>query len=723
MSIRKAVHAILPFSLLVGVVSFSFATPKHSISENTVINKTMERYVADGEEPTPLDSSTLKVKLLSSSISKTSQTFNISFSTGGVGWYNGLKKTVLVSSEDPEFEEYYNEFNRKTEEEKNAMLEEEGFEPRMFDAYLYSIYITKSDIVIPKQLWRGGEFDTNKTITVTNVDPETSEETTETIENPNYGKWKNGWFCLTPTSINNPVATTWNKSKVKNIYIPSTITTISENAFEGIPDTVKIYVEYPEDEIPVDFAEGWYHDAQVEYGYNYEEEFGYDEEVKSLAYQNAILPQFQVDFGNPDVNFYIGCYPEEGEQHPLKAKYKLLGSDEVKEYTFEKNNQSSENDVVGEGLIAYTTVLSGNIPIEEGEEVDPDSLELSGIYSAKEETITETVTDPETSEEKEVSKTILIPDFSKEYCTLASKAYGNPTRIDDFVDLKYVGASTFAGFTNIRMTVDITNYDIYSALKPSFYKQYEEELTTKKYSIRYRITNLANVDFYAVYKNKEVVVNVVSPVSQTILSKPSGNLISFLIRNDAFGPDFMTNELQSFAFKSLNVTIDILSDEGKPIARSNATSRFNNVIVKPFTQNGLMCFDINLLLILESLGYIAIFAAVTIILYFYWKNKYKNDEFRRMNNKSYIKKSILALLGSLVVLLEATFIVLRTTIFTDSIVVFNPTDVFIIVLGIASILILGYFARYVYVSIKASNERRRSIKLKLDEDVLDDGTN
>ena len=316
-----------------------------------------------------------------------------------------------------------------------------------------------------------------------------------------------------------------------------------------------------------------------------------------------------------------------------------------------------------------------------------------------------------------------MPDYEKEYFIKASQAYGNATLIEDFVSCKYSGVATFMGYTSIKMLASITNYDTYSVLKPSFYHQYEKEITSKKYHIRYRFTGLANVDFNAVYDNKETTVNVISPISQAILNKTENNPVSFLVKNDAFGEGFSTKKLQSFAFKSLYVTIDIISEEGKPIARSNKTTRFANVYIMPYSADGFAYFDIDAFLIIESVAFIAIYATATVILYFYLKNKYKNDEFRRMRPKSYIKKSILSLVGSLIVLLEATFIVLRTGPFADSVVVFNPTDVFIIVLGVASILIIGYFGLYVYKSVKAANERRRAIKLKLDEDVADDGTN
>ena len=142
----------------------------------------------------------------------------------------------------------------------------------------------------------------------------------------------------------------------------------------------------------------------------------------------------------------------------------------------------------------------------------------------------------------------------------------------------------------------------------------------------------------------------------------------------------------------------------------------------PYTEKANL-FDINAFLIILLIAYIVIFVGTTIGLYFYLKNKYKNDEFRRMKNKSYFTKAALFLFGSLVVLFDLVFIVLRASALNNAIVVYNPADAYIIVLSVMSVVIIGYFIKYMVGVIKTNKERRRIIKLKLNEDVDDDGTN
>ena len=130
-----------------------------------------------------------------------------------------------------------------------------------------------------------------------------------------------------------------------------------------------------------------------------------------------------------------------------------------------------------------------------------------------------------------------------------------------------------------------------------------------------------------------------------------------------------------------------------------------------------------LFLVLEALIFVVLFAAGTVGLFLYRKAKYKNDEFLRVNPKKFFIRAAIALVCSYIVLLAVSAIVLRTGLFANAVVVYNPLDAFIIIFGILSILVIGYFGKYLVGAIKARNERNRVRRLKLDEDVPDDGTN
>ena len=73
--------------------------------------------------------------------------------------------------------------------------------------------------------------------------------------------------------------------------------------------------------------------------------------------------------------------------------------------------------------------------------------------------------------------------------------------------------------------------------------------------------------------------------------------------------------------------------------------------------------------------------------------------------------------------LAILFIIIRATGFKNTVVTYNPADPFVIIFAIAGIIAFGYFVVVMVKTIKSEKERRKHIRLRLDEDVDDDGTN
>ena len=79
-------------------------------------------------------------------------------------------------------------------------------------------------------------------------------------------------------------------------------------------------------------------------------------------------------------------------------------------------------------------------------------------------------------------------------------------------------------------------------------------------------------------------------------------------------------------------------------------------------------------------------------------------------------------MGFLVIAAAIVFILMRVSGFANTIVAFNPTDPILIVFAVAGMIIGGYFIVLLVKAIKVEKERRKAIRLKLNEDVEDDGT-
>jgi uncharacterized membrane protein len=126
-------------------------------------------------------------------------------------------------------------------------------------------------------------------------------------------------------------------------------------------------------------------------------------------------------------------------------------------------------------------------------------------------------------------------------------------------------------------------------------------------------------------------------------------------------------------------------------------------------------------MIFVLLGVAVLYTGGTIGLYFYQKNKYKNDEFNRVNTKKFVRSALIA--GSFILLWTAEILVLvgRGTAFKNSLIVFNPLDVFIVVLSIILIIFTGYYIKFAIGKFKDNKAKRESARLKLSESVSDDG--
>ena len=165
------------------------------------------------------------------------------------------------------------------------------------------------------------------------------------------------------------------------------------------------------------------------------------------------------------------------------------------------------------------------------------------------------------------------------------------------------------------------------------------------------------------------------------------------------------------------------SDSGSKamLAKSQASYKFAYLTV--IDNQKVSVFNWNIFLIIFLVAYVVLFAVGAFVLYKYKKEKYKNDEFKRVNDKKYLKSSILYGLGFMVIAYAIIFIFMRASGFANTIVAFNPTDPLLIAFAIAGMIIGGYFIVLAIKAIKTENERKKAIRLKLNEDVEDDGTN
>ena len=672
----EATHMVKKFVLpcLLGLISlFSLSSFNASVAKNDTKTASLNQpRLLDRKAAAPdysgeveIPDGNLMVSATSSTKTSMGQSFTFMFSTGGQGWCDATS-SYLLAPDDAGFDEYLKDFNTKTAEEREAITEayEKGeYEPVHFNSYVYSLNATASvtDIVIPRSLTRNHIFNLDVTRLGINVVPD--------------------WTGIT------------------SITIPQEVTEIYSESFQNIPEGMVFNVE-PAAKLE-GWAADWNHGATVNYGATF-----------PAAKAEPLSKAGASKYGDETQNFIIGWYPKTGEQKPLTLEYKVSvngGAAETRYFDFAPTSANSLFECVGRQVNDYTKSLYCDIPLAEGEEIDFSSTVLHNIYRAK--TVGETA--------------ITEPELSQAYSVEPKQGFSRAYDINDFIKCSFTGLSTFSGFSAIDLNVDISEANIYEHLKSNYYNTHLNDIKSGKLKIRYRLTSLTLCSFRITYRDGSADVQkdvkIVTPVAQFKLEQQKGNRVSFLFKNSDIATNFSADKIKAVSFVGLYVTLDLLAQKG-PIARSNVITRFGYHSIMPYTEKASL-FDINAFLIILLIAYIAIFVGTTIGLYFYLKNKYKNDEFRRMKNKSYFTKAALFLFGSLVVLFDLVFIVLRASALNNAIVVYNPADAYIIVLSVMSVVIIGYFIKYMVGVIKTNKERRRIIKLKLNEDVDDDGTN
>ena len=514
-----------------------------------------------------------------------------------------------------------------------------------------------------------------------------------------------------------------NGTRVDAIYIPKTILTVETGAFSNVPaeingETYKLDLYFEAKEEEITFQDGWKTGAvdsiiaHFEYEYPSKKarevvyspsakEFGETKEV-ILGYKGGVVDDKQI--------------PESLFSYEYKVK-KADGSVVFRHGSFQVKDANNPYDAISSGSTTFTTSLS--LDVEKGEEFDVDSLWFYNIHP-----LLTTEVDNEQ---------IYYPDVNTTYKLKATKT----TKIYDItkiIDYKFKSISVFGDYTSIHVNIDRVflgedKHTFYQELREKDFKTYEKQIASGKYIVRYKITNVNNSSLVFEYLNKDNVLttvtkNIYSPVPYILINKDKGNDASFLIRDSKIADDFSIDKMRSLRIDNMSITMELYNtDTGTSVSSgTKLTPVFGYIYLMEKSAVGPKTFNVASFLIFSTLIIGLVYCACTVGLYFYLKNKYKNDEFRRMKTKPYVIKSLIGLLGVVVVTVAIETVLFRIFKISCSYAVYNPLDPFIIGFGIAGLIVMGYFIYFLVMFVRNEKKRKEAIRLKLNEDVDDDGT-
>lgn len=678
----KFASLFTPLALFVtALASVGFTSASSmALAESDAGAATTSEAVSIPENETLLDSNELHISITSSSTTEKSHSIGARFSSSIQTFQNRTQeKNLYFSIEDETYDSDTGLSSPVYDDDGTTLI------GPVYNASCYAMFNTSknfSDVVIPSTITRDKGFILDITSISTGCAP------------TNAG-----------TADRDKAYT-----NVTSIIIPNTITTVHKDAFTEVPDEVTIKCEATKR--PDGWDEEWTDAKNIEWGYTLS-----TSDAKRLNQTGGSIKSFA-----SDSTYIIGShYEEEPYYQPLLATYSIVD---------ESGATVSENNVIEVPLTstntAYDSVGGTNssmsvtfdIEKEKGQRIDASSIVFHNIYLATRASFSD-------------GAERIAPDLTEAFYGIPTISYSDELDITDLISFRTSMVSTYVGYLDINLSVDKVLYDgdelVYEKLMPSVYSENKNNIASGTHYVRYLFNSLNQTYYRITYKSgAELVttsVKISSPVDHLILTHDSGNYAGFSVKMSDIADDFSYESIVSVELIGLRIKLDIYnSDTAKSVNKSDFSRRFG-VIDLYEADTGVSYTSVETMVGMWIGIYAALFIAGAAAYYFYCKNRFKNDEFRRVDDKKFVIAAAKNLVGFGLIALAVLYNVARWCIMNTSVVAFNPVDAYLIVFTVAGAIFLGFFIKGLVNSIKDGMKRRKDAKLHLDQDVAEDGTN
>lgn len=656
---------------------------------------------------------------------------------------NNINESLIAKDEDGN--PILDENGMYTFVDKDGVVHDYSFKIPVYEAYVYRLEPSdlQSEIVIPNYVNRSDRYILNITEIGSNVF--------------NHFTKKDG---STQSYLKN----------IKNIYIGSHATTIHDDAFKAITDDkTDVNINIIGEQSSYTLGENWSGNGNVNFSYNlsedtildsktkaqvqkiydtslvsdddgnllYYDEYGrritsdgvyvdsdgnpiLDEDGQPTVYDGAALTlekcrSIKIAFNTPKQFVASSSFVFGAKDRPmvLEYSYTTKNGETVKAF-YEFVTDTVEGVGNAAGVPSVTKYV--DIRIGEGEEINSDSLIVRNIF-------------------KDGAGEGLDADTSleSEFKCAPEKLYRSELSIDQFINVHDQKIRKFGEYTSFSFVADKVK-DIYPVINPSSWNQYQNKVASGNIKIRYSFVNFNAASYIITYlKNGELTTKTVSfndsaedglTLNFHLLTQDENNVVTFLLKNKLIDEDFNANTVKKVEYKGLSIKLDLMNTKKgttQIVTKSDVVTRFGYFDILS-DNSDINVFNADVFMIISSILFIVVYAVIAVVYYFYAKNKYKNDEFRRVNTKRFIKKSLINFVGGGIIYLALNFILLRFGFFNVSVIVYNPLDPLVVIVGVVAIVVFGLFMKNLVTYIKTEKERRRALRLKLNEDVLDDGT-
>ncbi len=633
------------------------------------------------EGETDADRSELSFTLTGSSLSETSQSFSLTIKSAKTEtWSNGARYNDVFSRIDDEsFVDFATAKEKALADYDAAKQNGTEYTPAVYQGKVFNIAYKKNKTIVLPQYVNYGSDPTYFRIHVTGIDP-----------NACYDYKKKAM----------------NYDNIESIVIPDGYEEIATDAFPGAKAANVVIKTTATTALP-GWDAGWT-DADVEYGYALTKD--------DLKRVDVGASGGSTLFGESK-DFFVGYIDSKdaSKSRPLVMEYSLLDANNavVQEHLYYEvplNNTQANYDAVGSTAGKGKDDRNIDIEVPKGTHVDESSIVFHNIYRLVKN-----------------SSGAVEPDWTSGPLKAApTRSYSKVSHIGDFIDVTPGMACYLTNYSRFSIVVN-AKYEVFKIVNPSSYQANKENIANGTLRTRILMSSLATAYYRVVYLDsanaeKTAIVPLKTPIGVTEIR--DGASIGFLIKNSDVGRDFSLDRLVSLRLCNFYLQTDLFNTTKNTIASNSKKSvRFSSLELIPNGITSVKKVSIGAYFGICYGAYVLLFAIGSLLYWFYCKKKYKNDEFRRVDDKKFTLRCLRNLVGYGLILSSLLFIVARWALLQNTIVVFNPMDVWVIVFTIAGAIFFGIAIKDMVVSIKERAERKKKEKLHLDADVAEDGTN
>lgn len=418
------------------------------------------------------------------------------------------------------------------------------------------------------------------------------------------------------------------------------------------------------------------------------------------------------------LSYYIG-YGEDYRPCLVYEVETISGDVEVRETNLNISSSTGLYDLLGNiGSSSVTSYV--DIELNAGEEILLDNFVVYNFFQALYDT--------------DARSFYIETDDNGDYVgrySVCSVSSLTSNALSDYISIEYLGKTSYGDYGAIQFNVNtFVDDDFYRSIdttRSTVYNSNSGYISSGRMWVRTRFYFASGTRVYAYYDNSDEPVIYSTDVNYVDVTDPDSKMVILI---DGLEVEGLTNVV----FYGLYVNVDIYdSSTDNNVRRSEYSVRYSYMetgFADLYTANGTLYLEgnegysnnLSNIYWWTMVGFMVAYEAVSIFMYFYLKEKYKDDEFKRMRTKQYWETNTLGLVATTSLFMFIMTVIYRCTFLANSLSVTNPLDKWIMIFGILTIIFCGYFIKYFINQIKNIIDKNRNEKLKLNADIDDDGT-